>query len=1592
MRHFSITLAVSALIYLTIAWASGEQPHPDKNALLRELDSETSYTIQVHNDSIGVLATDWGRFSIGTVGGRALLFGYPYTARTTHTNFYVDDTIRQNISDTISDTPLPAELVQPTYRRGDTLITVWRVRDVEFTQILVPVWLGDNPQVRIEYIARNRGLTDHRVGILLFLDTYIGTNDCAPIATPLGYFESEQQFIGDVPSFWQAFEVSPFQPPDKLVGEGIIAGWDATPPDVLIYGDFWHYRNVSWDYTFIGGLYDDSAVLMRWNPVLLAPGAETRFVTYYGIGTIDRTSGEIALSLTYPNEIIPAGCDSVSPDSFVVTLFASSEDTVAGAIATLEVPDFLTILDDRTKTLSPERFGGDVIGSVSWQVIVNYPVASVEGSLRVNVSAPGYSSSRISRSIRLTAPDGAPPVVIPAYLPDTIFADSVTARFILSDESGINPAGISAAVDGHPVSVELTDSILRIHLDSLSEGPHTLTVSGIADVYGCEAEPFSGNIYVQLPPPPELRAVNPPEGSVSSCEEDTILIEVSTDVGLSVERSSLTVDGSSVPFAVSSGSVISFAETDEGVHTAHFTAVDEYGSSSEIEWTYTVDRTPPQVNSAGGLLMLRSPAEPLNFQLTDESGISSDAIGVRVATENDTSLLHAGDPGISFDGTNLTLVLSETGINFAGDTSLAIWIIAADRASLCGANEIDTLILSMRIPRTPPEIVLLEPEGISACDTVDVVMLIEDDNGINADSAWVEIADERYDLSSPDLSLLGDTLVLRTSTEHLPSGPVPIRVGGIKDLWGNELSAGTSVTITVDRTPPEITSISPSSDTLHGTESIVFECRDDISGISPERSFVVCNGETLRYGSGMGFDGVHIFVPSAFWLPTAAGTESLSVSVTIADNISECEPNTTDTTVHFVIRQSGPAAQIISPPDSIPAGCDSQQVVILIYDPDGVDESRTTIAIDGLVRSGTDDFFRWHGDSVMFEIAAEESTRIVIHAYDSLGFDSEDTFIVRFDREPPEIVLLSPTLDSELVGVPDQIQLLVRDSGAGVDWTTFSLIVNGNLFTSADASVEIHGDTVMFNPQVGGISPTEHLTCAVHAADRAFGCVNARDTSFEFSILQPSFWWELLEPQGISACGTVEVSAVFHSNFPLEFDSLRAKLGGENILLTHSGDTINALLNGQDLTSGVNTLSVWGICDTAGRITLTDTVFIPILYDAGSPTILPLYPQPGENAPAGASVVAVIRDDFSGIDKFSTVVEFNGTPTLTDTINWHGDTLVMPVPEGITGEVEVCITANDMPDQCLPHSQRLCWTFNIPGVGPTAQIIQPPEGAFTHDRSQKIVAIIRAENGLDLSMIRLRVNGREFSVGSEEISLRGDTLVFEPSSPWQDGDTVNFEISLTDEFGLTTHESSYFVCDFSPPECGSHQPDGVVMGYVDKIQVEITDRGAGVDPNSIVFQVEDLIIPFDNYAVTFDGSTAVLDIEAAGIHLNRFDSVQVCVLAADKNTGLGTPNIMEGCCFWFMMTDGGCSVSPQTITPNGDGFNDAAVFKIGVEGEVSIKIFSLSGALVAEISGEGIINWDGTDDNGKPVPGGVYIYTVEKDGKNICKGTIVVAR
>lgn len=99
----------------------------------------------------------------------------------------------------------------------------------------------------------------------------------------------------------------------------------------------------------------------------------------------------------------------------------------------------------------------------------------------------------------------------------------------------------------------------------------------------------------------------------------------------------------------------------------------------------------------------------------------------------------------------------------------------------------------------------------------------------------------------------------------------------------------------------------------------------------------------------------------------------------------------------------------------------------------------------------------------------------------------------------------------------------------------------------------------------------------------------------------------------------------------------------------------------------------------------------------------------------------------------------------------------------------------------------------------------------------------------------------------------------------------------------------------------------------------------------------------------------------------------------------------------FVVDSGPFVVSPNVVTPNGDGHNDAILFHFLNQTMPApmVRIFDLSGRLIHETSSldaERRLVWDGRDDAGHVVPPGPYLYVVYDEGREFRTGTCGVVR
>jgi len=212
-----------------------------------------------------------------------------------------------------------------------------------------------------------------------------------------------------------------------------------------------------------------------------------------------------------------------------------------------------------------------------------------------------------------------------------------------------------------------------------------------------------------------------------------------------------------------------------------------------------------------------------------------------------------------------------------------------------------------------------------------------------------------------------------------------------------------------------------------------------------------------------------------------------------------------------------------------------------------------------------------------------------------------------------------------------------------------------------------------------------------------------------------------------------------------------------------------------------------------------------------------------------------------------------------------------------------------------------------------------------------------------------------------------------------------------------------------------HAPAGAVI----EIPVNI-EGGSGVAGAEIVFQYDQSFLEFQESALsaytggfiieykTSNNQVAVSIANASGLTgVNGILFYMSFRVKQSVQVGTSTEITIVQC---NLYAEDGATVSAETehgvfkvseivvfpnpFTPNSDGFNDVAtfVFPDSISGNITVKLYNISGNKVTEISGTGnsTIEWNGLNDNGQKLRPGPYIYLLQSESKTLSKGTITI--
>ena len=217
-------------------------------------------------------------------------------------------------------------------RRGKQSVWSYADEQVNVTQtveIVAGPQSGRLDTCLVRYRIDNRDQQPHRVGLRFLLDTFIGANDGVPFLIPGRNQLCDTQLDvqgADVPLYIQACESDDLAHPGTIARIQFVLGGGLAPPDRVTLGAWpnadlarikedprCRQQETLWKVPVYDiSLLHDSAVVMYWNPQMVAPGASREMAFTYGLGDVAASEGGGKLGLSVGGSFTPGGRISVT--------------------------------------------------------------------------------------------------------------------------------------------------------------------------------------------------------------------------------------------------------------------------------------------------------------------------------------------------------------------------------------------------------------------------------------------------------------------------------------------------------------------------------------------------------------------------------------------------------------------------------------------------------------------------------------------------------------------------------------------------------------------------------------------------------------------------------------------------------------------------------------------------------------------------------------------------------------------------------------------------------------------------------------------------------------------------------------------------------------------------------------------------------------------------------------------------------------------------------------------------------------------------------------------------------------------------------
>ncbi|RKZ35011.1 hypothetical protein DRQ33_00870 [bacterium] len=1194
--------------------------------------------------------------------------------------------------------------------------------------------------------------------------------------------------------------------------------------------------------------------------------------------------------------------------------------------------------------------------------------------------------------------------------------------------------GVVATIDS--LNIYLADTVTNPWGYSASADPPFYT-------YPCEG-PVA---YIQRPIDNSWSSCIP-ETIVVRIEGDSIREETIT---IRVNGIEYTVDSAEVNWTDPYLEFIpdpSFSDGDT-IDICLLSAEDMYGNpltGDSLCWTFFVDISPPYISTAfpPDDTILFSEDIEIQFEIVDWlSAPDSNSIQIYV----NGILFDSDDPCVEIipgycDGHCFLISIDSSCVEFSGCDTVEIRVVATDSTDYCDDNILDTSwTFSLDCEGPQADVIYIPPDVVSSCPEDSISIWLWDSlPGVDTSTITLQISTiGTIYWGDAGLHFHDDTLIFIPGSPFPDEGTITVRLLSAQDMLGNELADSLEWTFAMDRIPPIALDWSPAcGDSIPDrSPEISIQPYDSGCGITMDSSRLTIN-DTLSYSYIDGeieiIAGRLVFDPDDFGISFSGGDEvEICWHLTdCADDI--CPANSVDTCCTFYVSAGGPVSEIRYPDDFVWSACDSDSILIFIEDENGIITSSISFElctggdcsdcetytifdteISGLVE--------W-ADSLQFWFVPEpplaNDDTVCIHiltAQDSLGNTIEDgiadSMIFYMDNSSPVIWNEYPT--GELLIIPDSIGFRLEDSLSGLD------------IGSVELTIIIDGDTTILTYSTEDDSFWASLAdIEFTPAETIWVCVNAEDLP---DLCAPNVldtcWFFITPPCRLEIDACEDIVLCYGNSVQLGAEP--PAYGGIEpytyLWITAHNDTIDTIPNPIVWPESTTTY-ILIISDDYGCVEY-DTITVYSEFEPVTDGEL-ISPLADEVLPPG--MVTLIWHTTDGTPPIYYDVYVDGemvAPGITDTsysfdvpcgqthywsvsaYNYCSDTIPHCVAESVWIEIDsgnvYIIDTLDNPwgwEGDPPFHTQPC-------DGPDISIEHPFDNAYSACYPESIVITIIDPDGLVDSTIVVSVNGIEYTVDSSQIVWSEPTLTFHPDDGFADGAVIDIcVLSAGDIYGNPASSTPciQFYIDRSPPGIDILEPDtsSMVIDYEQDIVIQSTDIASGIDQASIGFTVNG-IDQTSNLVHTGDESYLVSRFIPENV-FGQFapgETVSVTFEVCDLPDFCG-PNCSQLEFQFITVPKAACYIRPNPFTPDGNNINDFVVFDYPAMFARTAELIIFDGRGIEVYREEiGPISdaaeleqrkWNGLDNEGNPLPNGIYIYIIVQEGEVVCSGTVILVR